>query len=128
MAQAAAQQNANAGLQCPECSTATLSDTYVVSGDVVDYSGFFVAGEYLGSVGQPIRLINVLTDALIVGGIVDETGTLVITQPYDYPDGTYNTTTNIYTDAGAGSARIQLQIGCSFFGDPTWPEVFPYES
>jgi hypothetical protein len=127
-AQAAAQQLAIAGLQCPQCNTAVLSDTYVVSGDVVDYSGFFVAGEYLAYALQPIRLINVLTDAVIVSGNVDITGTLVITQEPIYPDGTYDTATNIYTDAGVGSARIQLQIGCNFFGVSSWPETFPYGS
>jgi hypothetical protein len=127
-AQAAAQQLAIAVLQCPQCSNAVLSDAYVVSGDVVDYSAFFVAGEYLAYAPQPIRLINVVTNAVIVFGNVDNTGTLVITQQPIYPDGTYDTATNIYTDAGVGSARIQLQIGCSIFNTTTWPETFPYGS
>ena len=127
-AQAAAQQLAIAVLQCPQCNNAVLSDAYVVSGDVVDYSGFFVAGQYLAYAPQPIRLINVLTNAVIVSGNVDITGTLVITQQPIYPDGTYDTATNIYTDAGVGSARIQLQIGCSIFNTTTWPETFPYGS
>ena len=94
----------------------------------MDYSAFFVAGEYLAYAPQPIRLINVLTNAVIVFGNVDNTGTLVITQQPIYPDGTYDTATNIYTDAGVGSARIQLQIGCSIFNTTTWPETFPYGS
>jgi len=125
---AAANTAANAILNCPECVTQVLSDSFVESGDWIDFSGFFAAGEYSGSELLPIRIVNVLTDTEIAGGNVDETGTLVITQVLEYADGTYDPLTHIYVDSGPGSARIQLQIGCNINGAYTWPEIFPYIS
>lgn len=122
-AQAAAQANAQAQLRCPGCTPNVELNQFVEMGDMVDFSPLFVAGQYVGYEGLPIRILNVLTEELIATGYVDDTGTLVLDQVFS-PD--YDTVTNIYTDTSPGSGRIQLQQGCNTGGPPTWPVVNEY--
>jgi hypothetical protein len=128
-ADAQAQANANAAAQtllsqnCPTCTPSTENDQFVSSGDVVDYSGFFMSGLYAGLEGLPFRLVNVLTDIMIIYGHVDASGTFSTDQVYTSD---YDVATNILTDTQPGSARLQLQRGCHPLGVDTWPSVEPY--
>ena len=125
-ATAAANANARAQLVCGTCQPAILYDSFVTIGDTIDFSGFFAPAQYSGDQLLPFRIVNVLTFDEIATGNVNDAGTLITSQVMDYAFGTFNPVTNIYTDTGAGSARIQLQIGCNYNGAYTWPEVFPY--
>lgn len=125
-AQAAAQQNAQAQLNCPDCTPSTEADQFVSEGEVVDYSGYFATGLYGGLEGQPWRLLDVLVEdpsALIAAGVVNATGTL---ETFTVYNSDFDPVTNVYTDTSPGSARIMLQRGCNTGGVPTWPSVDPY--
>lgn len=126
---AAAQANAQAQLTpavCPSCTPSVLSANNVDGGDV-DFSEFFASDAYDIAINQPWRLVDAVTGALIATGHVDATGTLVTDQSdYGYAHGTFDPVTNIYTDNGGGQTTINLQLGCSINGQPTWPDPAAY--
>jgi hypothetical protein len=125
-AQAAAVSNANEQLKCPACHTSTPDDFFIDGGNE-DLSGFFSSGLFAGMQGQPWRLRDVIVDEDIANGIVNDDGTLTWAANFpSYTHGTFDENTNIYTDNGGGSTRIQVQIGCNIGGTPTWPEVHSY--
>lgn len=122
-AQSAAIANADAELVCPQCGPNTEDDQTIESGGVVDYSAFFVTGEYSEVVGRPIRLINIFNNTPIWYGHVNADGTLVAEQVYTAD---YNAGTNVYTDGGVGSVRLLLQVGCPGPSGDVWPETPDY--
>lgn len=124
-AQAAAQTNAQASINCPSCSTGTIFE-FTISGGSVDLSEFFVAAKYAANIGQPIRIVDKPLGEYVASGVVDETGTLVITATFpQYTAGSYDIATHVYTDADSGSTTIALQMGCAVGGQSSWPTA-PY--
>jgi hypothetical protein len=125
-AQAQAEQNAYAQLVCPTCDVATLDDFYIDGGSE-DLNAFFATGLMQAYIGQPWRLIDVITPFTIATGIVDSTGTMITqSASYGYAHGTFDPATNVYTDNDSGPVRIQLQMGCAGAGGTVYPEVLPY--
>lgn len=128
-AQAAANSTAATqlqGLGCPTCGTAILDDFFIDGGNQ-DLSGFFVSGEYEQNTNQPWRLQDVLVEETIASGIVNASGTLQTYATFpQYTHGTFDPNTNVYTDAGGGSTRINLQLGCNIGGADTWPTPGEY--
>ena len=127
LAQDSARINANNSLVCPTCTRALLLDMIVVNGDVIDFSPFFIPSQYPQFAGQPFRIVNVLTVSEIATGLVGPTGTLSVSQVPAYAFGTYDPITHLYVDTGAGSERIQLQIGCNLGGAYTYDETPAYD-
>lgn len=126
-AQTAAQANAHAQLVCPQCNPSVEADFFISGGETQDLSAYFVSGLYDGSQNQPWRLYDVILDQYISSGIVNDSGTLQWLANYpQYTHGSFNETTNVYSDAGPGSTRIELQIGCSFNGQQFWPTPSSY--
>lgn len=128
-AQQAAYDKAISQLNCPSCVPQVLADNVVVAGDVVDYSALFASGRFPTGIGQPWRILNVLTGGLVASGVVNDSGTLQVFQIYPpaaYGGGTFDPVTHKYTDSGSGSARVQLQLGCLSGGTVIWPPVSPY--
>jgi hypothetical protein len=104
----------------------TLDDFYIDGGSE-DLNAFFATGLMQAYIGQPWRLIDVITPFTIATGIVDSTGTMITqSASYGYAHGTFDPATNVYTDNDSGPVRIQLQIGCAGAGGTVYPEVLPY--
>lgn len=122
----AAQEAAEAQLQCFSCTPQTVTQ-FTIDGGTEDLSAYFAVGEFNGSEHLPWRLQDVIVNHTIAVGIVDGAGTLEwVSNNGDYVHGSFDPITNVYTDNGGGSTTIQLQIGCNLNGDQTWPEIPPY--
>lgn len=124
-AQQAAYDNANAQLVCPDCTPTTEADQFI-DGGTIDYSAYFASGAYAGSQNRPWRIYDVTLDQFIAYGTVNASGTLQWSTDYPNSAGTFDHTTNIYTDNGGGSTRVALQLGCSFNGENVWPSAGGY--
>lgn len=128
---AAAQLNAQAMLtqsNCPTCFPQILQAAEVDGGDV-DFSPLFEPNAQQNSENQPWRLIDAITDAYVASGYVNAAGTMVTSVPdYGYAHGSFDETTNVYTDNGGGSTTINLQVGCNINGTETWPDPMSYGS
>lgn len=122
----AAQDAAEAQLQCFDCATQVVFE-FTIDGGAEDLSAYFAAGLFDDSVNRPWRLQDIIVNQNIATGIVDGTGTLEwVANNGDYAHGSFDPITNVYTDLGGGSTTVSLQIGCNTDGNITWPDTPPY--
>lgn len=122
----AAQEAAEAQLQCYQCNP-TTAIRFAINGGSEDLSAFFAEGMWPAYPYNPWRLIDIITEVTISTGGVDANGTLEWTANNPgYTHGSFDPVTNVYTDSGGGSTIIELQIGCNKGGNFTWPRPDPY--
>lgn len=120
----AAAANAQAQLVCFECDPETIIE-FTINGGVADLSSFFAEGQFNSNIDQPWRLYDIIIQQYIAAGTVDITGTLDTVTVYpDYTHGSFDASTNVYTDLGGGSTTIALELGCP--NGPTFPPHPPY--
>lgn len=120
---AAAQEAAQAQLQCFACTPETVVQ-FTIDGGTQDLSAYFASGVFLSSANQPWRLQDIIINQNIATGIVDATGTLQWTaNNAGYAHGSFDPVTNVYTDLGGGATTIELQVGCNNGGRFTWPDT-----
>lgn len=119
----AAQENAQQQLHCPPCSMDNLITFAIGENGSIDLSSFFVSGEYMGAVNQPVRLYDIVDGEYVFLGTVNLSGTIEVVTPYpSYTTGTFDATTKVFTQGPVGSTIVSLQIGCAVGGNYTWPD------
>lgn len=120
-----AQANAQAALDCPSCTPATLV-SFTIDGGSANLSAYFASGEYVNSEGRPWRLVELGTLSYVASGIVNASGTMETITTYPYAHGSWDSATNTYNDLGGGSVNMALEMGCNLNGSQTWPSSSPY--
>lgn len=120
-------QNATDLLRCPEQAPATLTDDWVCDTETIDLTAEFATGSQTQYTFQPWRLQDVVVEETVASGNVDEDGTMQTSfVNAGYAHGAFDPGTSIYTDAGPGCTRIDLQIGATSGSGYVWPTVPAY--
>lgn len=119
---AAAQAAAEAQLICFPCDPDVII-RFTIDGGTQDLSSYFGIGGFTGSENRPWRLVDVITGVTISTGRINPAGTMEwIANNPGYTHGSFDETTQIYSDNDSGATTIELQLGCNKNGIFTWPE------